>query len=90
MAIVEVSFVYLEAAPTRDTLSSSNPFHDGYPIELNPKDQIQEFSRQIMADYDVVDATVYQVGFRPDVQAHTTARAWVNSKCIAQDARKIH
>ncbi len=60
MTTVEVSFVYLEAAPTRDALSS-NPFHDGYPIELKAKDQIQEFSRQIMADYDVVDAMVYQV-----------------------------
>ncbi len=60
MATVEVSFVYLKAAPTHDTLSSS-PFYDGYPIKLNATDEVHELIRQIMARYDVADATVYQV-----------------------------
>ncbi len=61
-ATVKVRFVYLDAAPTRDTLFSSHPFRLADPIKLNATDEVHELIRQIMARCDVVDATVYQVG----------------------------
>ncbi len=57
---VEVRFYYLEAAPTRDTLSS-NTFRLADPIKLNATDEVHELIRQSMARYDIADATVYQV-----------------------------
>ncbi len=60
-ATVEVRFFYLDAAPTRNTLLS-NPFHRADPIILSSTDEVHDLSRQIMARYNVADATVYQVG----------------------------